>query len=227
MLLLAVLLVLAALLFAFAPRVPGWAPAALLLTTVAAIFAARLHHAGPYPFPRGPDLAFAALASVSGLLLLRPAWDRLDRAGRWLRRVLLGLSPFVFVLSAGAVLHEVEEVVVIRTRDPAGDVHDARLWVVDHAGRPWVVTGRATAHVQQMQANPRVELFRGGTVSCRIAELHGDRETIVAMLERRHRKYRVQRVAEAVGFWSGDLEGIEDTAVAIELAPCPDAPEGH
>jgi len=37
------------------------------------------------------------------------------------------------------------------------------------------------------------------------------------------RKYCVQRLAVGVGVWSGDLTGIEESAVAIGFAPCPDA----
>jgi len=217
----AILLALAILLFALAARIPARLPGAILLAMAVGIFAARLHHAGPYAFPLGADLAYAGLTALAALLLLRPPRSTDQGAGTPRRRLLLAASPFVFFLAAGAILHEVEEVVVVRTFDEAGGVHEARLWVVDHEGRPWVVTGQETEHARRIRANPRVQLYRAGAASCRIAEPVRGRETIVAMLERRHQKYFVQRLAVAVGVWSGDLTGIEETAVAIGFAPCP------
>lgn len=214
---------LAILLFSVAPKIPGWLPGAILLAMAVGIFAARIHHPGPYAFPLGPDLACAALTTLVALLLLRGPGRREAGSGILVRRFLLAASPFVFFLAAGAILHEVEEVIVVRTFDEAGGVHEARLWVVDHEGRPWVVTGQETEHARRIRANPKVELHRAGAASCRIAEPQRDRETIVARLERRHHEYFVQRLAVAVGVWSGDLTGIEETAVAIGFAPCPDA----
>ena len=54
--------------------------------------------------------------------------------------------------------HEAEEVVVLRTSESDGTVRETRLWVVDHEGAPWIVTGREGRHDRNLAANPRVDL---------------------------------------------------------------------
>jgi hypothetical protein len=219
---LAILIALGVLLALGARRIPTALPACLLLLCGVAVFAVRLHHAGPYPFPRGPDLVFGPANLLLGLLALRPWRPSLAR-GALGNRLLLAVMPFVLFLGLGAVAHEAEEVVILRTANEAGAVRDTRLWVIDQMGSPWVVTARHSDHIRELSANPRVEVFRRGEWRCHLAEPHGDRETIEASLRLRHEKYRVQRLAVALGVWPSSLDGIEEVAVAVRFEPCPPA----
>ena len=220
---LAILVALGALLAALAPRirppVVGW----LLLLCGASVFAVRLLHEGPYPLPRGSDLVFGPLNLLMGLLLIRSWHPSLARA-TLANRLLLGVTPIVLFLGLGAVLHEAEEVVILRTRNEEGTVRETRLWVIDHEGAPWVVTGRNSEQVRQLTANPRIELFRLGQARCYLAERHGDRETIEDALRLRHEKYLAQRLAVALGVWPRSRDDLDEIAIAVRFNPCPAAP---
>lgn len=55
------------------------------------------------------------------------------------------------------------EVVVLRTRDAAGEPVETRLWVVDDAGRAWLRAGAASSGwYRRLEARPDVELTRSG-----------------------------------------------------------------
>jgi len=210
-------------LFAYASRVRAPFVGAILLVFGTAVFVVRLGHEGSYPFPHGADLAFGTASLLAGLLLVRAPWGtRIAAGGTPLgTRALLALTPIILFGALIAILHEVEEVVVLRTFDGAGDVLDTRLWVVDVEGAPWVVTGPRTEHVARLAAHPRVELLRRGTTTCYVARPFGDPKTIEAVLAQRLEKYRVYRVGLAAGFWRPPSGRIEDMAVAIRLDPCP------
>lgn len=212
------LLAIGAVLFALARRIRPSIVGALLLLAGAGVFAVRLVHEGPYPFPRGPDLVYGSANLLIGLWLLLPAARR-----RLLpRRIVLALSPLLLCFASAGILHEAEEVVVLRTPDAQGDVLATRLWVVDHDGAAWVVTGRKSEPVRRLTAIPRVELVRGGRVGCYIASPYNDRETLETALRLRQEKYFAQRLAVAVGLWPDSLDGIEEIAVAVRLDPCPE-----
>ena len=217
---LAVLVALSALLALLARRIPAWVPGVLLLLAGAAVFAVRGIHPGPYPFPRGADLIFGTLNLVVGLALLRPWHPSLAR-GAFANRLLLGLTPLVLFAGIAAMAHESQEVVVLRTWNEEGALRETRLWVIDHEGAPWVVTGSESEHVRQLTVNPRVELFRRGEARCYLAEPHLDLETIEAALRRRHEKYAMQRIAVALGVWPASTEGLELRAAAVRFEPCP------
>lgn len=82
------------------------------------------------------------------------------RAARWFGVTLavlgaLGLATYV----AG----EQTETVVLRTIDTAGVAHEAKLWVVDLDGSPWVrVTRPERGWFAQLRDRPVVELVRNG-----------------------------------------------------------------
>jgi hypothetical protein len=216
------LVALAAVLFALAGRVRAPVVGALLLAGGGAVFAVRLLHAGPYPVPQGADLAVACANLLLGLLLV--ARGRTGRAGSPVglpSRVLLGLSPFALFFALAHTLHEVGEVVVLRTAGERQALRETRLWVVDYRGSPWVVTGPSTPHVEELAANPRAGLVRGGVARCFVAERHADRKTIEAVLRERHAKYLAQRLAVALGVWPRSPEDLERVAVAIRFEPCP------
>lgn len=188
------------------------------------VFAVRLHHEGPYPFPGGMDLASGCIALLMGALLIRSPWSSRSEGGvSWVTRVLLGVSPIVFFLGFVAYAHEAEEVIVLRTTGSEGEVRDTRLWIVDHQGSPWIVTGRGYPQDLELTASPRVEVFRRGEARCWMAERHLDRATIETILQARSEKYRAQRVAFAMGVWKhfSERDDLDEIAVALRLAPCP------
>jgi hypothetical protein len=82
----------------------------------------------------------------------------LRRVFRWLGALLallLGLFALEYVAS------ESGEVVVLRTRDAAGGVHETRLWVVDHDGSMWLRAGNpAGGWFARLSAVPEVEVER-------------------------------------------------------------------
>ena len=214
------LAVVGSLLFVFAGRSARRWMATILLVFGPAVFLVRLHHEGSYPFPRGADLAFASASILAGFLLLGSAWRNRSGGVSLVTRLLIAAAPILLVGALAASLHEMEEVVVLRTRDAQGTVQEARLWVVDYAGSTWIVTGPSTEHVRRLTTNPRVELVRHGVTNCFVATRYEERETIEAVLHQRSEKYVVHRLALAAGFWrpGGDTEKI---AVAIRLDPCP------
>jgi hypothetical protein len=70
----------------------------------------------------------------------------------------------VVLLAAGTYLAgEQTEVVVLRTFDAGGTVHETKLWAVDHEGAVWVrVANPERGWYRRLRAHPRVELVRGG-----------------------------------------------------------------
>ena len=217
-------IILAVLFAAFAPRVRtaiiGWF---LMLAGIAA-FAVRFHHEGPYPFPGAVDFTFGCAALLVGALLIRSPWSgpREGRASPF-TRLLLGVSPIVFLLALIAFGHEAEEVMVLRTTGFDGAVRETRLWIVDYQGSPWIVTGRGSSHDRNLTANPRVEIVRRGQTRCWMAERHLDRKTLETILQARSEKYLAQRIALASRLWKhfSERDDLDEIAVAVRFTPCP------
>jgi hypothetical protein len=187
------------------------------------VFAVRFHHEGPYPFPGAADLASGCAALLAGALLIRSPWCRLRAGGSsWQTRLLLGVSPMVLLLALVSYGHEAEEVVVLGTLGRAGPARETRLWIVDRAGSPWIVTGRGSAHDRDLTENPRVEIVRRGETRCWVAERHLDRPTLEAVLQARSEKYLAQRIALASGIWRhfSERDDLDEIAVALRFAPC-------
>ena len=73
--------------------------------------------------------------------------------------VLIVLFAIVTVLQIMA--SESGEVVVITTRDAAGDARDTRLWVVDHQGSAWLRSGSPhSGWYQRTLANSQIGVQR-------------------------------------------------------------------
>ncbi len=216
-------ILLAVLLVAIAPKIRTSIVGCILVLAGVAVFGVRLHHEGPYPFPGPVDLSFGCAALLLGALLIRSPWRSPRQDGvSVFTRVLLGLSPIVFLLALVAYGHEAEEVVVLRTAEPEGGVRETRLWVMDHQGSPWIVTGRGSRHDRNLTANPRVEIFRRGEARCWMAERHLDRATLETLLQVRSEKYRAQRFAFATRLWKhfSEWDDLEEIAVTLRFEPC-------
>ena len=73
---------------------------------------------------------------------------------------LIGIA--IVVIGTQYLASESGEVVVLRTLDAAGGVHETRLWVVDHDGSAWLRAGNPTGGwFPRLSARPEVEVVRG------------------------------------------------------------------
>ncbi len=202
-------------LFAFPSRLRspvGW----LALLVGVSVFAIRLQHPGPYVLPRHGNLLSGVLALSLGVALIRP-WLGGDRLAVLLTRTVLAATPLVVFFALYATLAELEEVVVLRVTDTEGSPQDLRLWVVDYQGTPWVTMPRWKADGHGL-TDARVELVRDGEAGCVIARRHEDPSAVDSVFQLRHEKYRVQRLATALGIF-GRSAGRD--VVALRLEPCP------
>lgn len=132
--------------------------------------------------------------------------------------ILMGL--FLLVIVGSVALIESGEVVVIHTRDTAGEFHSARVWVVDHEDRQWVAPGnRSNAWFQRLLVDPRVELARSGVRSCHVVAVVESPDSI-PVLELFLEKYA--SVIRATGLLNRLIEpsGDESPPVAVRLDPC-------
>ena len=130
------------------------------------------------------------------------------------------VGVFLLTIAGSVALIESGEVVVIHTRDAAGETHAARIWIVDHEGRQWVAPGnRSNAWFQRLSADPKVELVRAGVRSCHLAAVV-ESPASIPVLERFLQKYA--SVIRATGLLNLILEpgGDETPPVAVRLDPC-------
>jgi len=127
-----------------------------------------------------------------------------------------GLALAVAVLAGVALLTywagEQTEVVVLRTRDAAGQPHETKMWVVDHQGDPWVRVAKPSRRWYRRLLDDReVELVRGGATRPFRAEPHEEPE-VVARLDAAFRaRYGI------VDWWYGLL--LRRHAIPVRLAP--------
>jgi hypothetical protein len=150
--------------------------------------------------------------TVLGLLSLSLAGIGLGMAPRLTpRRLAVGtIVGLVLVGVATFVAGERTEVVVLRTTDAAGAVHDTKMWCVDHAGAPWVRVANAERHwYQRLVAHPDVELVRQGETSSRVA--HPDAARRLELDQVFATKYGL------VDFWYGAL--LRRGPIPIRLDP--------
>jgi hypothetical protein len=134
--------------------------------------------------------------------------------------VCVSAGLILLVLLGSLALIESEEVVRIRTRDPGGEAHTARVWIVDYGGRQWVAPGnRSNAWFQRLLEDPRIELARGGDYRCYVATVVESPESIPAL---EHFLDKYASVIRVTGLLNRLLEpGGDDTPpVAIRLDPC-------
>ena len=129
---------------------------------------------------------------------------------RWLLRIVLILVLLIvalFVLQW--VASESGEVVVVGSKDAAGEIHETRLWVVDHDGSAWLRSGSpAAAWYARMRADPNVTIERGDQrFVARIEALPDQRDVINDLM---NSKYG----------WADDLIGLmfgRDDAIPLRL----------
>ena len=111
----------------------------------------------------------------------------------------------------------IEEVVTLRVATVDGERADLRLWIVDRDGAAWATMRGAKAERHGL-GEARAELLRGGSFECVVVRRVEDREAVVATHEQRQQKYRVQRLATALGVMPREPS---DEMVAVRIEPCP------
>ena len=104
-------------------------------------------------------------------------------------RILTGLV-ILAVLALGTLLAASElggEVVVLRSYDGDGRAFETSLWVVDDGDSAWLRGGAESSWVRRVEANPRVELIRGGETGRYQAEIvPSQRERVDRLMAERY-----------------------------------------
>jgi hypothetical protein len=198
-----------------------WAPAAGALLVLCGIVAFAV-----FPFRRGFDLAIPLASLGVGLLILaHPARLPGSWSHTWGLRLALGVAPLLVFGGFIVTLHEMDEVVELRTTDEDGDTRRTRVAVLDHEGSVWVGAGPTRRWAGNMRARPRVELVRGGESSCRLAMFEEDPEVRLSVLSGLEAKYRIARFMAALGspLWLRPADASGAEVAAVRLAHCAEA----
>jgi hypothetical protein len=179
-----------------------------------------------FPQRRGFDLAVPIANLLLGALLVGFGQTAPATTGRWLALgALLAAAPIVLLRGVIATVHEIGEVVVLRTTDERGSVWETRMAVLDHRGSTWIGADRAGQRwVRRLATNPRVELVRGGVARCHVAVRVEDPETREEVFQGIERKYWIGRLVNALGrpIFARSADAPEKVSVAFRLDPCPD-----
>jgi hypothetical protein len=180
----------------------------LHVLAVAVALSAPLWAKGNPPAARAVGLTVLALVSASlagiGLGMAPHLTVRRLALGTVAGIVLLGIATFI----AG----EQTEVVVLRTRDDAGAVHETKMWCVDHDGAPWVRVANAERHwYRRLVAHPDVALVRNGETSPRTAHPDPSPATRLELDQEFAGKYGL------VDFWYGAI--LRRGPIPIRLDP--------
>ena len=177
-----------------------------------------------FPGRGGFDLAVVLANLVLGLLLLGLG---LRPRGGGRRALLFGASlalvPVVLFYGLMVSLHEIGEIVVVRSSDDGAAVKETRVAVLDWEGATWIGADDGERRwVGRVRANPRIELVRGGVAGCRLAAPVEDPATREEVFRRIEQKYLVGRLAAALGHPLFLREGDphRQAAVAFRLDPC-------
>ena len=134
-----------------------------------------------------------------------------------IRRLALGLLlALVAVAALTYWAGEQTEVARLRTRAADGTVHETKLWVVDHAGHPWVrVANPRREWFARLREQSQVELVRDGRAQACEARVHDDPESRAALDDAFRARYGL------VDWWYGLL--LRRGAIPVELMPATSA----
>lgn len=188
----------------------------ILILLGIAVFAIRLQHAGPYPFPEGGNLLGAVLAFVLGAWFLRP-FLRSGAVSHILGWPAVLATPVVIFFTLFSTLGEVEEVIALSVTDPNGSPVTLRLWVVDRDGSAWTTMSDEKAEINGLDGSTG-ELLRNGETSCVVIIRHDDQNAVSTTHNQKYEKYAAHRLAVAVGVFPREAG---DRTTAIEMVPCP------
>ena len=177
-----------------------------------------------FPARRGFDLVTALVNLVLGALLLCLGRRRRGGGRRWLPLgAALAAAPIVLFYGLMVTLHEIGEIVVVRTAGDGATARETRVAVLDWQGSTWVgADDGARRWVRRLRANPRIELLRGGVARCQVAVPVEDPDTREEVFRRIEEKYLVGRLAAALGrpLFLRESDPPDAAAVAFRLDPC-------
>jgi len=169
-----------------------------------AAFVIPLRHPGPYGLP--------GVGLIGGLLCFAIATALLARGTPTFVRAIAAIaSPVVLFGALYGALAELEEVVVLSTKDA-----ELRLWVVDHDGDAWVSMPRTKAERHAIDG-ARLELLRAGETRCVIPRIVDDALANQRTHDLRQEKYAIQRLGGVLGMF-GDGPGAD--TITLRLDPC-------
>ncbi len=136
-----------------------------------------------------------------------------------MRRFLIVLGVIVLALAGimgiTSFMSPSSEVVTLTSRDAQGEAHETALWVVDQGDEIWLRAGNPdNAWLQNLRANPEVELERGDATLTYRAALVEEAET---------REQINASMAEKYGASNSlvELFASHDQSVPIRLDPLP------
>jgi hypothetical protein len=132
-------------------------------------------------------------------------------------RIAGGILGFFVLLAVGTyVAGEQTEVAVLHTVDDAGASHATKMWVVDHDGATWVRVARPERRwFQRLQAQPHVEITRGGRTQAMVAVPDRSPEARATIDPAFRAKYGL------VDWWYGLL--LRSNPIPVRLDPAPPA----
>lgn len=199
-----------------AVRLVATGAGAILLLCGAAAFAV-------FPHRRGFDLLVPLADLLLGVCLLR--WGRHPAVGRrrFALALLLAVAPIALLYGSMVTVHEIGEIVVLRTRDDRGGVRETRLAVLDYRGSTWLGADHGgRAWLQRLVSQSRVELLRAGRWQCYEAELVEDPLLREEVFRRIEEKYLVGRLTKLIGrpLFAREADPPEKAAKAVRLDPC-------
>ena len=129
------------------------------------------------------------------------------------------VGGFLVVIAGALALIESEEVVVLHTRDHAGENYRSRIWVVDREGSQWIAPGnRSNAWFQRLVADPQVGLERGEQHDCFTA-IVVEAPDAIPILEDLLEKYAAVLHGPALLNRLLDPDGDDTPPVAVRLDP--------
>lgn len=118
--------------------------------------------------------------------------------------VKFGLGALALLLIAAIVLQtaasESGEVVVLSFTDATGEVHETRLWVVDHQGQAWIRPGQANSGwASRLAGNAEVVIERDGTLGNFRAVVAPEMATLINDLMLKKYGWREQVISAMFG----------------------------
>jgi len=161
-----------------------------------------------------PAAARVVGLAVLGLVSLSLAGIGLGMAPRLTARRLAvrTVAGFFLVACVTYLAGERTEVVVLRTQDAGGAMHETKMWCVDHDGTPWVrVANAERGWYRRLVARPEVELVRQGAATPRVAHPDPSSSTRLAVDAAFAKKYGL------TDFWYGAI--LRRGAIPIRLDP--------
>ena len=126
-------------------------------------------------------------------------------------KVILWVSGGLLLVIAGVfglqiIASETGEVVVLHSSDALGQVHETRLWVVDHDGSAYLrVSAGGSGWYSRLQGNPRASVERQGVSGAYLIVPRPELSDVVNTLMREKYGWRDAYISATVAEREGSL----------------------